>query len=222
MDVGGHRVVEHQGLLPGFDSQMFVAPDDGVGVIAFTNGTRRGAMWLPAETGGLLRRLLGAPDDADPHRRAAASRDLGATCAGGTPWPGRSPTCGSGAHGEPGRRSWCAPAGSISGSSRPIPPLYRGFDLHPDDPDDPYVFRLDFSEFGMAGMRLVFGRAPRREDDGSPPGPDAGLGRQAARGHQPDALARRGDRAGHGRRRWPCARAVARRRRGLVGAARRA
>jgi CubicO group peptidase (beta-lactamase class C family) len=38
---GGHPVVEHQGIIPGFDSQILVAPDDGVGLMAFTNGSSR-------------------------------------------------------------------------------------------------------------------------------------------------------------------------------------
>lgn len=40
----------------------------------------------------------------------------------------------------------------------PVPALYRGFPLHPDDEQDPYVFRLDLSRFGMATARVVFGR----------------------------------------------------------------
>ena len=60
---GGHALVEHQGILPGFDSQLVAAPDDGVGVIAFTNGTRLGMLWLPTETSRLLNQLLGVPDD---------------------------------------------------------------------------------------------------------------------------------------------------------------
>ena len=47
--------------MPGFDSQIFVAPDDGVGVMAFTNGTHRGPFWLPGEVGGLLDDLIGIP-----------------------------------------------------------------------------------------------------------------------------------------------------------------
>jgi CubicO group peptidase (beta-lactamase class C family) len=47
VDRGGHRAVEHQGVLPGFHSQIFVAPDDGVGVMAFTNGARQASGWLP-------------------------------------------------------------------------------------------------------------------------------------------------------------------------------
>ena len=40
----------------------------------------------------------------------------------------------------------------------PVPALYRGLPLHPDDADDPYVFRLDLSGFGAGTLRLVFGR----------------------------------------------------------------
>jgi hypothetical protein len=42
----------------------------------------------------------------------------------------------------------------------PVPALYRGFVLHPDDHGDPYVFRVDASEFGMGTARIVFGRDP--------------------------------------------------------------
>src|SRR4029450_953047 len=61
-DAGGHLVVEHDGLMPGFSSQMSVAPDDGVGVVAFTNGARGAKAWLGAEVAGMIRYLLGVPD----------------------------------------------------------------------------------------------------------------------------------------------------------------
>ena len=32
----------------------------------------------------------------------------------------------------------------------PVPALYRGFPLQPDDETDPYVFRLDLSPYGDA------------------------------------------------------------------------
>ena len=32
----------------------------------------------------------------------------------------------------------------------PIPALYRGFPLHPDDEHDPYAFRIELSALGMA------------------------------------------------------------------------
>ena len=42
----------------------------------------------------------------------------------------------------------------------PIPALRRGFVLHPDDPDDPYVFRIEFPWFGVDTCRVVFTAEP--------------------------------------------------------------
>jgi hypothetical protein len=39
-----------------------------------------------------------------------------------------------------------------------IPALYRGFPLHPDDREDPYVFRIDLSQYGLGTARVVFSR----------------------------------------------------------------
>lgn len=156
-DVGGHRVVGHGGILPGFNSQIFVAPDDGIGVMAFTNGARGAMLWLPAECSRLLRRLLGAPDDvirADVPQHPEAWTDL----------------CG-----------WYKPSARLLDTRlraflglgvevfvrrdrlmlrglNVVPALYRGFELHPDDDDEPYVFRVDASDFGMGSARIVFGR----------------------------------------------------------------
>jgi hypothetical protein len=38
----------------------------------------------------------------------------------------------------------------------PIPAVYRGFVLHPDDDKDPYVFRIDLSQFGIGTARVLF------------------------------------------------------------------
>jgi hypothetical protein len=42
----------------------------------------------------------------------------------------------------------------------PIPALCRGFALHPDDEQDPYVFRIELPWFGIGTGRVVFRRAP--------------------------------------------------------------
>jgi transposase len=39
-NLGGHLAVEHPGIVLGFNSQILVAPEDYVGVIAFTNGAK--------------------------------------------------------------------------------------------------------------------------------------------------------------------------------------
>src|SRR5207249_8315488 len=62
VDLGGHPAIEHQGVLPGFNSQIFLAPDDDVGVMGFTNGSRQAMVWLTAEMGRLLGDLVDAPD----------------------------------------------------------------------------------------------------------------------------------------------------------------
>jgi hypothetical protein len=38
----------------------------------------------------------------------------------------------------------------------PIPALRKGVPLHPDDPDDPYVFRVDYSALGLGTLPVVF------------------------------------------------------------------
>jgi CubicO group peptidase (beta-lactamase class C family) len=162
--VGGHRVVEHQGLLPGFDSQIFLAPDDGLAVMAFTNGTRRGVLWLPAETSGLLGRLLGVSADAvrpDVPQHPEVWADL----------------CGRyrlrGPLSDVRMRGFMGAGAQVfvrGGRLRlrfltPVPQLLGGFELFPDDGADPDVFRLDLGRFGMdGGLRIAFARGP----DGRP------------------------------------------------------
>jgi CubicO group peptidase (beta-lactamase class C family) len=155
-DLGGHLAVEHDGILPGFDAQIFLAPDDGVGVMAFANGAKRGMHWLTPEVAGLLRRLLGAPDAvirADVPHRPEVWADL----------------CGwylfSSHVTDPARFAIGAGAEVIVRHGAlmirflsPIPALYRGFLLHPDDDTDPYVFRVELPWFGTG--RVVFSRQP--------------------------------------------------------------
>lgn len=63
-DEGGHRTVEHHGILPGFLSEMLVAPDDEIGVVAFTNvGTLAGRGAPGPLASAPLRHLLGLPRD---------------------------------------------------------------------------------------------------------------------------------------------------------------
>jgi hypothetical protein len=42
----------------------------------------------------------------------------------------------------------------------PIPALYWGFPLHPDDEKDPYVFRIELPWFGIGTCRVIFSRQP--------------------------------------------------------------
>ena len=156
-DLGGHRAVEHQGIVPGFNSQIFLAPDEGVGVMGFTNGARNAVIWLTAETGGLLRHLIGVPDEVIrtdvPHRPEVWGEICGWYGARAQPtdmmawsWMGA------------GARVVVRRGRLMLRALSPIPALYRGVVLHPDDEHDPYVFRIDLSEHGMGTAKVVFGR----------------------------------------------------------------
>jgi hypothetical protein len=158
-ELGGHAVVEHQGVLPGFNAQISLAPDDGVGVVAFTNGARNAAAWLPAETGRLLGDLLGAPAGelrTDVPQHAECWRDL---CGWYRPRAQRTDL-----------QAWSLLGAGVQVLVRhgrlvvrtlsPVPALRRGLRLHPDDPDDPYVFRVDLAQYGIGTARVVFSRDP--------------------------------------------------------------
>jgi CubicO group peptidase (beta-lactamase class C family) len=159
-DLHGHLVVEHDGLLPGFSSQISIAPDDGIGVVACTNGARGAKAWLGAETTGLLRYSLGVADDAVrtdvPHR----PQIWGDVC-GWYAFRGSARDV---------QRWFIAGAEVFVDHGRlmirpvtPVPGLMRGLPLCPDDDTDPYVFRIDLSKAGIGTSRVVFSRASGAE-----------------------------------------------------------
>ena len=156
-DLGGHLVAGHDGLVPGFTSQMSLAPDDRAGVVAFTNGARSAMAWLGTEVNAILGHTLGLPDPvirADVPHHPEIWADV----------------CG-----------WYSFRGSFRDAQRwlvagaqvlirhgqltlrpvtPVPALARGLPLAPDDPGDPYVFRVDLSGLGIGTGRVVFSRSP--------------------------------------------------------------
>jgi hypothetical protein len=172
-EAGTHRMVGHDGILPGFNSELLVAPDDGLGVIAFTNGSKAAFMWMETEFKRLLRHLLEVPDEVVrtdiPHHPEV--------------W---EELCGR--YRLPPRISDLRQRLLIAGGAEvfvrggrlmirwlaPIPALYRGLPLHPDDEDDPYVFRLDLSRVGDGdASRCVRPRRRKRRAGHPPPGHDA-------------------------------------------------
>ncbi len=156
-DAGGHRLVGHEGILPGFNSQVLVAPDDGVGVFAYTNGSSGALVWLSIELERLLRSLLRVPDDAVrsdvPHHP-----EIWDELCGRYRLPPRvSDLRGRLALGR-GAEVFVRGGRLMVRMLTPIPALYQGFPLQPDDEADPYAFRIDFSRFGMPLVRVVFQR----------------------------------------------------------------
>lgn len=156
-DLAGHLAVEHQGTLPGFHSQIFLAPDDGVAVMAFTNGSWRPDFWLPFEASNVLRQMIGAPDDVvrtDVPRHPEIWAELCGWYALEGPLTDVRMRGMFGAGAQVFVRGGQLTLRALT----PIPSLYAGFPLLPDDPDDPLLFRLDLGRFGLGSMRVVFGR----------------------------------------------------------------
>jgi CubicO group peptidase (beta-lactamase class C family) len=156
-ELGGHLIVEHDGLVPGFSSQLSVAPDDGIGVVAFTNGARGAMAWLGAEVSGLLGDVLGVPEQGirtDVPHHSELWGDL----------------CGWYAfRGSPrdvqrwfvlGAEVFVRRGQLMIRALSPIPAANRGLPLHPDDDNDLSVLRVDLSRFGLGSSRVVFSRAP--------------------------------------------------------------
>jgi CubicO group peptidase (beta-lactamase class C family) len=153
--LGDHLVVEHDGILPGFDTHLSVVPEAGIAVMAFANGARRGMLWLGAPVAGLLRDVLEVPregirDDV-PQRpelwRALCGRYRFSALAAD---PGRLAFWGAHVfvgHGQLGIRFLGPSLG-----------LLRGSELLPDDPLDPYTFRIRFPWFGIDTTRVFFTR----------------------------------------------------------------
>jgi CubicO group peptidase (beta-lactamase class C family) len=156
-DLAGHHVVGHQGSHPGFHSQISLAPHDGVGVMAFTNGAEQADFWLPGEVSDLLGEVLGCDSAASageiPHdpeiwddirgwyRLAAGLTDVRLRA-----------MMGVGA--EVFIRDGLPRVRFLS----PIPAMLRGFPMLPVVDDDPYVFGIDVFGSGHDLMRIVFGQ----------------------------------------------------------------
>lgn len=156
-NVGGHHVVGHEGVLPGFNSQILVAPEDGLGVMAFTNGASGAMFWLPAESSRLLGQLLSVPEDVirtDVPQRPETWSDI---CGWYKPSARLVDTRLRSFLGV-GVEVFVRGGRLMLRGLNPIPALYRGFVLHADDNRDPYVFRVDASEYGIPTARVVFSR----------------------------------------------------------------
>lgn len=163
--IGGHRTVWHDGRVPGFTAMLLLAPDDDVAVIGLTNGAPGAPYWLPTE----LEHLLGTEIGAAP---AGLRVDL----------PHRPETWAPivGRYGLTERVSDPRARLMLGGGMEvlvrdgrlvarlrlPAPTLWRGVPLHPDDAEDPWVFRADLAPLGLGTTRLAFTGAAVHADLG--------------------------------------------------------
>ena len=167
-DVRGHRTASHGGVVSGFLSAISLAPDDGVGVVVLANtGTLMGRGAPDPLAGALLRQLLGVPDDPIRHDVPQHPEVWGELRG----WYGMPPgpltnmffrlVMGAGVEVKVRKDHL------LLQPLTPLPPMRDGVRLAPDDPTDPYAFRVDFSAMGLGDLRAVFasdirGGPPRR------------------------------------------------------------
>ena len=159
-EVGGHRTVRHDGIWKGFLSDLVLAPDDGIGVLAFANTGSFNPRGAPTPVANaLLRVLLDLPHDAVRTDVPERPQHWSELCG----WY----SFGPGVLLDPQQRALLG-AGlevvvrgdhlTIRGQT-PVPAVRRGLRLHPDG-DDPYGFRIDTSGLGAGTSSVVFSRAP--------------------------------------------------------------
>lgn len=154
---GSEIVIGHEGILPGFNSQILFAPDQRLGVMAFTNGSPGAMFWLPAECGRLLSRLLGVRETAIRTDVPQRPEIWGEICGWYKPsarWVDTRLRAFLGL----GVEVFVRGGKLMIRGLNPMPALYRGFELHPDDKSDPFVFRVDTSKHGIPTSQVVFSR----------------------------------------------------------------
>lgn len=154
----GHVTIGHEGVLPGFNSQIFAVPDRGVGVMAFTNGAHGAMLWLPAETAQFLGHVIGVTPD-PVGRDLPQHPEIWREICGWYPLRAGLSDMRLRAMLGVGAEVYVKRGQLMIRILSPVPMAYRGFALHPDDEYDPYVFRIDLSKFGIGSARLVFSRS---------------------------------------------------------------
>ena len=154
----GHQTVGKTGIVSGFLSAMVLAQEDGVGVFALSNTGGLPGRGAPAPLVlALVRHVLGLPDEAIRTGIPPQPQIWSALCGWYSPDPGPLTNLFVRALFGAGIEVTVLGGHLIAKPLTPVPAMRRGLRLHPDDPDDPNVFRVQSPEFGM-GFRAVFSR----------------------------------------------------------------
>jgi hypothetical protein len=152
---GEHLIVEHGGIAPGFVSQFFLAPEERVGVMAFTNGARNALLWLPGELGTMLDSLVDV-GPLPPVPDVPQHPELWGDLCGWYPLSGPVSDARARMMFGAGAQVFVRRGELHLRCLSPVPVLYKGFRLIPCDPKDPLAFRLDLSRFGLGSAGRVF------------------------------------------------------------------
>jgi CubicO group peptidase (beta-lactamase class C family) len=156
-DIDGHRIVWHDGTVPGFAASMLVAPDDELAVVVLSNSTK------PTPHGvaeAVLRMVLGCPSLIESVTGAAVppSPQIWPQIVGSYA-PERGPKTNLRHVGLFGNELSVHVHGGRLVASGLCGPLARGVALHPCSPDNPYAFEGVAVSAGAhvpTRVRLVF------------------------------------------------------------------
>jgi CubicO group peptidase (beta-lactamase class C family) len=156
-EVSGHRTVGKFGTLSGFLSVFSFAPADGVGVVVLSNTGGLDSRGVPQPlAAALLRHLLGLPDRAIRTDVPPRPETWSEICGWYAPDAGPVTNLFARALMGAGVEITVRDGHLVLTPLTPVPALRRCLRLHPDDPDDPWVFRLEFPAYGT-DARVVFG-----------------------------------------------------------------
>jgi CubicO group peptidase (beta-lactamase class C family) len=152
-----HRTAGHDGITAGFLSQMTLAPDEGVGVVVLGNTGGLDGRGAPDSLGtALLRQLLGLPANAIRTDLPPHSEVWHRLCGRYGMQPGPVTNLFTRLFMGAGAEVTVRGGHLLLRPMTPVPALRRGMRLHPDDENDPYVFRVDFSALGKGTIPVVF------------------------------------------------------------------
>ena len=158
---GVSKTVGKTGILSGFHSAMAMAPEEGSGssfsaTPAASTVAARPCRWQPCSFVSCLAFPLTQSASISRRAQRPGAKSVDGTAPAPGPVTNLSLRVLMGAGAEvvvQGGHLMLKPL-------TPIPAMRRGFRLYPDDPDDPWVFRIYFPEFGM-DFRVVFDGGPK-------------------------------------------------------------
>ena len=143
--------------MSGFLAALTMAPGAGIGVVALANTGGLSGQGAPTEVGtALLRRLMALPEDPLRHDVAPRADVWAELCGWYSPPPGRVTNLFARALMGAGAEVVVDRHHLVLKPLTPVPALRAGMPLHPDDPKDPYAFRVDFSELGLGTLPVIF------------------------------------------------------------------
>ncbi len=156
----GHATIGKAGIVSGFLSAMVLAPDAGIGIVVLSNtGGLDGRGVSEPLAAALLRRLLGLPDAAIRADIPVRPESWSELCGWYSPDPGPVTNLFVRALMGAGAEVTVHDGHLMLKPLTPVPAMRRGLRLYPDDPDDPWVFRVEFPEYGKS-LRVVFSGGP--------------------------------------------------------------